>query len=282
MAVVKPFLLLSVRPEDVAADDEYAAFLTYTGLTEQQLRRVRLERAPLGPIDPRDWSGILLGGGPFTVSDPEHGKSAVQRRVEAELDALLDRVVAADFPFLGACFGIGTLGRHQGAVVDRRYAEPVGPVTITLTRQGTQDPLFGGLPADFEAFVGHKEGISRLPRHAVRLAGSPDCPVQTFRIGTQVYATQFHPELDADGLCTRVEVYRDAGYFDPSEVTRLQEQARHSDVRYPPEILRRFVRRCLASLPPVEAGVTGVVGDGAAINGVVADGQTRAGAVRTR
>ena len=31
---------------------------------------------------------------------------------------LLDRVVEADFPFFGACYGVGTLACHQGAVVD--------------------------------------------------------------------------------------------------------------------------------------------------------------------
>src|SRR5207344_2568182 len=100
-------------------------------------------------------------------SDPEPSKSPVQRRVEADLRGLLDRMITADFPFLGACYGIGTLGSHQGAVIDRQHAEPVGSVTITLTEAGRQDPLFARLPATFEAFVGHKEAISHLPHHAV-------------------------------------------------------------------------------------------------------------------
>jgi GMP synthase (glutamine-hydrolysing) len=29
------------------------------------------------------------------------------------LHGLLDRVINADFPFFGACYGIGTLGNHQ-------------------------------------------------------------------------------------------------------------------------------------------------------------------------
>jgi len=167
----------------------------------------------------------------------------VQRRVEAELRGLLERVITADFPFLGACYGIGTVGSHQGAVVDRRYAEPVGPVRVTLTRKGRDDPLLGGLPATFDAFAGHKEAISGLPRHAVLLATSPRCPVQAFRIGSHVYATQFHPELDAAGLCTRIEVYKHAGYFEPGQADELKAQARRSNVNHPPAILRRFVHR---------------------------------------
>jgi GMP synthase (glutamine-hydrolysing) len=240
---VKPFLLLAVRADDAAADNEYESFLACTGLRERDLRRYRLEQRPLTNVDLQDWSGILLGGGPFTASDPEGSKSPVQRRVEADLRGVLEKVISADFPFLGACYGIGTLGSHQGAVVDRRYAEPIGAVPVTLTGDGRLDPLLAGLPATFDAFVGHKEAISRLPRHAVLLATSPACPVQAFRIGSAVYATQFHPELDVAGLCTRIEVYKHAGYFEPAQAGELKARAHRSSVTHPPAILRRFARR---------------------------------------
>jgi GMP synthase (glutamine-hydrolysing) len=250
---VKPFLLLAIRAEDAAADDEYQSLLAFAGLAERDLRRWRLERRPLGDVDLQDWSGILLGGGPFNASDPEESKSPVQRRVEADLRVLLKKVIRADFPFLGACYGIGTLGSHQGAVVDRRYAEPIGAVPVTLTRDGRRDPLLRGLPTTFDAFVGHKEAISRLPRHAALLASSPACPVQAFRIGGHVYATQFHPELDVAGLCTRIEVYKHAGYFEPGQAGALKAQARRSNVTRPPAILHRFAQR-YARREPTEAG----------------------------
>ena len=240
---MKPFLLLAIRAEDAAADNEYDSFLALAGLDEGELRRVRLEQRALGDVDLRDWSGILLGGGPFNYTDSGDLKTPVQRRVEADLSGLLDRVVSADFPFLGACYGIGALGRHQGAVVDRRFAEPVGAVEVTLTTPGRRDPLLGELPASFEAFTGHKEALSRLPGHAVLLASSAGCPVQAFRVGANVYATQFHPELDVPGLCTRVEVYKHAGYFAPDQADEIKAQAIRSHVTWPPAILRGFVRR---------------------------------------
>jgi GMP synthase (glutamine-hydrolysing) len=246
---VKPFLLLAIRAEDAAADNEYDSFLSLAGLEEGELRRVRLEQRALGDVDLDDWSGILLGGGPFNYSDPEDLKTPVQRRVEADLRGLLDRVVSADFPFLGACFGIGALGRHQGAVLDRRFSEPVGPVEITLTPQGRRDPLLGDLPATFDAFTGHKEAISQLPDHAVLLASSADCPVQAFRVGANVYATQFHPELDLAGLCTRIDVYKHAGYFDPDQADEIKAQAGRSDITWPPAILRGFAGRYGQSRP---------------------------------
>lgn len=238
---MKPFLLLATREDDAAADNEYEAILGFTGLSEAMLRRVRLERSPLGPVDLDDWSGILLGGGPFNASDPHHAKSPVQRRVEADLSSLLNVVLDRDFPFLGACYGVGTLGTHRGGTVDRTYAEPVGPVSVTLTPEGREDPLFALVPHSFDAFVGHKEAVRDLPRDAVRLAASATCPVQAFRIGRNVYATQFHPELDVQGLCMRIDVYKHSGYFEPHEAEGLKAMARESRVHEPPKILVRFV-----------------------------------------
>ena len=60
----------------------------------------------------------------------------------------------------------------------------------------------------------------------MQLATSAACPVQAFRVGQNVYATQFHPELDLEGICTRIEVYKNAGYFDPSEAETLKEPSR--------------------------------------------------------
>jgi len=251
---VKPFLLLAIRAEDAAADNEYASFQTLSGLTEDGLRRIRLEQRALGDVDLKDWSGILLGGGPFNFTDPEDSKSPVQRRVEADLQRLLDQVVDTDFPFLGACYGIGALGRHQGAVLGRRFAEPVGTVEVALTLAGQGDPLLAGLPAMFDAFTGHKEAVSELPSHAVLLATSAGCPVQMFRTGANVYATQFHAELDVAGLYTRTDVYKHAGYFAPEQADEIKAEARRSNVTWPPVILRQFVQRYARSGPEAEPG----------------------------
>lgn len=238
---MKPFLFLGTRAEDLAADGEYDAVLRFSGLDERAVRRIRLERDPLGEVDLADWSGIVLGGGPFNVSDPPERKSPAQHRVEAELRGLAEQVVARDFPFLGACYGIGTLGVLRGGVVDRTYAEPIGAVSVTLTDAGREDPLTGVLSDRFDAFLGHKEAVSRLPDGAVLLASSAGCPVQAFRIGSHVYATQFHPELDVEGICTRIEVYRHHGYFDPPDAATLVARARAASVSEPTRLLTRFV-----------------------------------------
>jgi GMP synthase (glutamine-hydrolysing) len=238
-----PFLLLSIRGEDEAADDEYRAMMRFAGLDATGLRRIRLTHEPLGPIDLADWSGIILGGGPYNVSDAAEAKSPTQQRVESELLPLIRRMVDHDFPFLGCCYGVGTLGSVVGATIDRKYTEPVGALTITVTAAGREDPLFADVPEVFDAYGGHKEGASALPSHVVNLAVSAGCPVQAFRVGQNVYATQFHPELDLEGICTRIDVYKNYGYFAPESAETLKSDARQHYVEHPPTILRRFIER---------------------------------------
>lgn len=240
---MKPFLLLASRAEDAAAEDEYAAYLRYGGLAPELLRRIRLEAAPLPDLDLSEYSGVIVGGSPFTSSDPADHKSATQHRVERELAALLDRIVDQDFPFLGACYGVGTLGTHQGAVIDRTFGEPLGGVEIELTDAGAADPVLRGMPRRFTAFTGHKEACTSLPPHAVLLASSQACPVQMFRIKENLYATQFHPELDVEGLVTRIDIYRHAGYFPPESAEDLMAAARRFTVTEPMTILKNFAAR---------------------------------------
>jgi GMP synthase (glutamine-hydrolysing) len=240
---VKPFLLLSIRVDRAAADNEYASFLRFTGLAESQLLLVNLAKECLPAIDLDAWSGILLGGGPWNASDPEETKAEGQVRAEGAISALLDDVIPRDFPFLGACYGIGTVGLHQGGVVDRSWPEPVGPLAVTVTPDGQDDPVFAGVPTDFAAYGGHKEAMVRLPPGAVLLATSAACPVQAFRLGRNVYATQFHPELDLEGICTRIDVYKNAGYFDPSLAETVKAQSRTVEVAHPMTLLANFVRR---------------------------------------
>lgn len=238
-----PFLLLSIRAEDDAADDEYRSVARFGGLDGDSLRRIRLTHQPLGRIDLAEWSGIILGGGPYNVSDPPDQKPDTQLRAEDELLDLVGRVVDADFPFLGCCYGVGTLGSVIGATIDRNHSEPVGAVSVTLTPNGHADPLFAGLPDTFDAYGGHKEAAAVLPSTATHLASSPDCPVQAFRVGANVYATQFHPELDFDSLCTRIDVYQNYGYFPPEAAEELKAAARRHDAQHAPTILRQFVAR---------------------------------------
>lgn len=238
---MKPFLILQSRPEDEASDNELEAFLKFGGLAADQVHRVRMEQSGIPKINLDDYSGIILGGGPYNMTTSEEDRDESQKRALKDLFALLDEVVERDFPFLGACLGVGVLSAHQGGKVSKEFNEDVGGVTIKVTKEGENDPLLSGLSKEFRAFVGHKEGCEQLPEGAILLASSDLCPVQMFRIKHNIYATQFHPELDVKGITLRINIYKHAGYFPPEDADKLIEQVSSEQITVPMQILKRFV-----------------------------------------
>jgi GMP synthase (glutamine-hydrolysing) len=243
---VKPFLILQLRPEDEAADDELAAIMKSGRLDREHIVRYRIDQGPLPKVNLDDFSGVIVGGGPFNVSDPEHVKTDVQKRLEADLHDLLDKVIALDFPYLGACYGLGILAQHLGGEVSKKkYSENVEALDILLTEEANTDPLTGELPMEFRAFAGHKESVQDTPPNAVLLARSHGCPVHMIRFQENIYGTQFHPELDKDGLALRINIYRNAGYFPPEDADKLIAAAEPERIIAPPMILENFVNRYL-------------------------------------
>lgn len=237
---MKPFLLLQVRPEDPAADNEYQAFLQHCELEPAQLHRVRTELEYFPVIKLDDYSGVILGGGPFNTSD-EH-KSPMQQRSEKRLYNLMQEICERDFPFIGACYGIGILVNSVGGVVGKgKYSEPVSAVEIQLSDEA--DQLLEGMPSSFTAFAGHKESCQDCPEEVKVLAYSAACPYQMLRYKKNVYATQFHPELDVEGIVLRINVYKNAGYFPAEDADELIKEVSVADVKYPSRILRNFVSK---------------------------------------
>ena len=239
----KPFLVIQLRPEDEAADSEFRAILRYSGLREDEVVRARVEHTGLPVIELSDYSAIIVGGSPFDMSTPKEAKSEIQIKVENDFMALLEKIVELDFPFLGACSGNSLLGKFCGARISTKYADPVGGIDVVLTDEGTKDPLLKGFPVTFRVLLGHKEACDDVPPGAVLLASSETCPVQMFRLGTNVYATQFHPEADLEGFTIRINVYKSHGYFAPETAQDLIAAIADEDTPEAKRILNRFIRR---------------------------------------
>ena len=242
---MKPFLILQLRPETEASDNEYEAFLAKGALTEAQTHRIRLDQDPVPEsLTLTDYAGVIVGGGPGCVSDAPETKSDTDRQIEDGVMGLMPEIVSRDIPFMGCCYGIGILALHLGAPVSKeRYGEPVGTSACSLTPEGRNDPLLNGLPDDFTAFVGHKEAVQDLPDGCAHLLSSPACPYQMIRHGRNVYATQFHPEADGHVFEVRIEIYKEMGYFPPEDADRLTAICHSADVHAPERILRNFVGR---------------------------------------
>jgi GMP synthase (glutamine-hydrolysing) len=242
MAATKPVLILQLRPEDITSDSEYACFLKYGGLRAEDTCRIRIETHGIPEdLDIDDYSAIIVGGSPFDISTPAERKSAIQNKIEADFNRLLEQVVPRDFPFLGACSGNGLLGNYLGTSISTKYGETVGCTTLTITEAGKLDKLLAGFPDQIDVLLGHKEAVDITPEGATLLMTGSGCPVQMFRVGENVYATQFHPEGDAEEFMLRIEIYRNHGYFAPFEADMLKERVRQKTTPYAQEILRRFV-----------------------------------------
>ncbi|PID30467.1 glutamine amidotransferase [Candidatus Saccharibacteria bacterium] len=245
---MRPFLLLQSRPEEEASEDEYRAFLRFGGLEPHELVRKKLYEQDYDVINLDDYSGILMGGGPNNFAKLDSHKSPEQRAYEDYVLALIEQIVQTDTPFLGVCLGVGALVTQQGGHMSFGVSEPVRAVDVRVSELGASDPLLAGVDQSFRAFVGHKEGVARLPDSLHLLAGSDAC-AQVVRAGNNVYATQYHPELDADGIALRLRVYQHAGYCHPDEVDVLVAAAQQEQDIQAPRILENFIERYRSRAP---------------------------------
>jgi GMP synthase (glutamine-hydrolysing) len=73
------------------------------------------------------------------------------------------------------------------------------------------------------------------------LGSSQTCPVHLIRVKENIYGSQFHPELDKEGIALRIRFYKHKGYFPPEEAESLIAAANREDITEPAKILRRFV-----------------------------------------
>jgi GMP synthase (glutamine-hydrolysing) len=145
-------------------------------------------------------------------------------------------------PTFASCWGFQAMSRAMGGhcIRDLPNAE-IGTIELSLTEAGRQDPLFGGLPQNFDAQAGHEDHVVHLPEDAVLLASSERVSEQAFRFKNRpIYCTQFHPELDRAAMLERVIAYPE--YV--ARIARVPFDDFVSSVRDTPEanlLLRRFV-----------------------------------------
>jgi len=241
-----PILLLQSRPEDEVSDNEYESICRLGGIDPQRVRRLRMERDALGEVNLADYAAVMMGGGPANFAASEDKKSPEQRRYEAWLIRLMQQIIQQDKPFFGMCLGMGALAMARGMQPSFAYGEPVMAAEIHLSAEGERDPLLAGVPGPFIAITGHKEGLAEVPAGGVELARTAAC-VHMYRIGQHVYATQFHPELDAASLALRVKAYQHHGYFPPEEGDAIVASVAGVDVSAAHVVLRNFVRRYVPS-----------------------------------
>ena len=211
-------LYVCVRPEVGAADAEHRSFARGLGAAAD---RLDLLREPLRDEIVGRYRGIVVGGSPFNVTDP--APSDLQRRVEADLERLARAALDGQVHSFFTCYGIGVVTRMLGGAVTLDHPEEAQAAWMTLTPAAASDPVFGPSTPGLHAFTAHKESAPVAPPGSVLLAGSAACPVEAYRVGTHLWATQFHPEPTPQDFADRMGYYRTGGYFSDEEFETVRD-----------------------------------------------------------
>ena len=217
-------LLLQARDDDdPMREEEVLSFAEKSGLTPEQFTQYDLLKGPPELDRILELDALMVGGS---------GDYYVSKGNLPGFDELLDvlaEVVAAGHPTFASCFGFQLLTVALGGeIIHDPPSTEVGTYELRLTEEGARDPLLGALPERFLAQLGRKDRASRLPEGVCHLAASELNPYQAFRVpGQPVWATQFHPELDA-----RTNRDRFLRYLDGYAMHMTAEERREALERY--------------------------------------------------
>jgi GMP synthase (glutamine-hydrolysing) len=192
-----------------------------------RIRYVNFGRHPEAQPSLDRYHGLVVLGGPMNADQFDRFP-----HLETEV-RLIEKAIDRELPVLGICLGAQLIARALGAEVKRNRQKEIGWYDVSLTDEGTHDPLFGHFEPTERIFQWHGDTFD-LPRSCVHLASSPTCMNQAFRYRSNVYGLQFHMEVDEPLIerWLRVPVHRQEieelnGAVDPDTIR--QETTQHID-----------------------------------------------------
>ena len=131
-------------------------------------------------IEARQPSGIILSGGPASVTDPD--------APHCDPD-----VYNLGVPVLGICYGMQLTARLLGGAVEQAKEREYGRVTV---RMGDRTGLLEGLSPESACWMSHTWQVSECPMGFRVIAETDNCPVAAMADEERhVYGVQFHPEV---------------------------------------------------------------------------------------
>jgi GMP synthase (glutamine-hydrolysing) len=132
-------------------------------------------------ISERRPAALVLSGGPASV----YSEGAPELRPE---------LLELGIPVLGICYGMQAMVRVLGGRVEGAEAGEFGRTPLELSNEGGR--LLGGLPAEQQCWMSHRDCVFEAPPGFVPLASSPGSPVAACEsIERALYGIQFHPEV---------------------------------------------------------------------------------------
>ncbi len=148
-------------------------------LTSEEVRCVRNDKITLDEIRRLNPSKIVLSPGP---KHPQDSGICLE---------ILKSDIAA--PILGICLGHQAIGLVYGAKI-KRLEKPYHGKT-SLIKVSHKEPLFTGLPDEFEVMRYHSLYVDELPSNLEATAMSEDGVVMALSVKDRpIFGIQFHPE----------------------------------------------------------------------------------------
>jgi GMP synthase (glutamine-hydrolysing) len=154
-----------------------------------RIRYVNFGRHPDAEPSLDGYQGLVVLGGPMSVSDTDR-----HPHLTTELK-LIEQAMNRGMPVLGICLGAQLIARTLGSRVYPNDEKEIGWYDVSPTEMARRDPLAAHLKENEKLFQWHGDTFD-IPKEAVHLASSTLCPSQAFRYGPNVYALQFHLEVD--------------------------------------------------------------------------------------
>ena len=154
-----------------------------------RIRYVNFRRLPDAQPSLDGYHGLVVLGGPMNVDQTsEYPYLLTEVR-------LIQQAIDHQMPVLGICLGAQLIAKALGANVRRNSEKEIGWYPVSLTEEGRHDPILRHFEDKEHIFQWHGDNFE-IPANAVRIVCSPLCENQAFRYGENVYAFQFHLEVD--------------------------------------------------------------------------------------
>lgn len=147
-------------------------------------------------------SHLIFLGGPMNVYEEDRYPFLKDE------DLFIKEAIQRGKAILGICLGAQLIAKALGAKVFKAPVKEIGWYDVTLTKIGSQDSLFSGIPTTFPVFQWHEDTFE-IPKGAKLIATSSPISHQAFRYGDKVCGLQFHLEVTEQMIRDWTETYQE-------------------------------------------------------------------------